>query len=752
MKFSIKVIVPIVVFLLACNSLFSASISGFVKDSTNQEVLIGATVRIDGSNRGAITNKDGYYVIGNLVKGKYNVNVSYVGFDNKQIEIELDYDDDKRLDIKLGQGSVTTTELSVYGDKDDDKVEISISKVNIPIQQIKKIRIGGESDIFRSLQLLPGVLTSSQISSGLYIRGGSPDQNLVLLDGAVVYNPTHLFGFISAFNTDAIKDVDLIKGGFNAEYGGRLSSVLTLTQKEGNREEVEGLFSLGAISSKMALEGPLGNGSWFIGGRRTYFEVIKAFLPEDPLNPIPDFNFYDINGKLTQNFGDDDKISISGFYSRDNLDYAAGNVNFNLGISNRLGALRWTHIFSPKAFSTVNVSSSSYTNGFDANNSGYEALQENIISDYTLKHTLDYYYSEDFTTKFGYEANFYEFDYLANFTGSTDSTQEGSGAGRTNLFFEDINYATFAQAKWQVNSLLSVQGGLRANYFKLADFLVVEPRLAMKYYFQPDIAIKGSWGIYHQNLKLATLQDFSFFDTWLGTDGSLEIAKSMHYILSLETQPFEGYDFNFDVYYKSLENINEIRRIVLEIEKASDVLYQGRGEAFGAEIFVQKKFGKFTGWFGYALGFINARFDSLNSGNYFRPKYDRRHDIKGVVQYSIDDDWDVGANFTFQTGQSYTGQTSRFQLRLEGETFGRGKSIPSQRYGLRLPNTHQLNLNGSYKTSLFWLETKILLDIYNVYNRRDIWFRFYDVDEEETIVEDFRLLPIIPTFSIEMKF
>jgi hypothetical protein len=752
MNYIIKFTLLLLFLLLTETELYSATISGYVKDSTNQEVLIGATVRIDKSKRGALTNKDGYFVIGNLNKGSYEISVSYVGFENKKLKIDLKEDEDKRLNIKLGQGSVTTSELSVYGDKDDDKVEISISKVNIPIQQIKKIRIGGESDIFRSLQLLPGVLTSSQISSGLYIRGSSPDQNLVLLDGSVVYNPTHLFGFISAFNTDAIKDVELIKGGFNAEYGGRLSSVLTLTQKDGNREEVEGLFSLGAISSKLALEGPLGNGSWFLGGRRTYFEVIKAFLPDDPLNPIPDFNFYDVNGKITQNFGEDDKVSLSGFYSRDNLDYAAGNVNFNLGISNSLGAARWTHIFSPKAFSTVNLSTSRYTNGFNADNSGYEVLQENIISDFTLKHTLDYYQSEDFTTKFGYEANFYEFDYLANFTGSNDSTLEGSGAGRTNLFFEDINYATFAQAKWQVNSLYSVQGGLRANYFKLADFFALEPRLAMKYYFQPEIAVKASWGIYHQNLKLATLQDFSFFDTWLGTDGSLEIAKSMHYILSLETQPFDGYDLNFDVYYKSLENINEIRRIVLEIEKAGDVLYQGRGEAFGAEIFIQKKFGDFTGWLGYALGFINARFDSLNSGNYFRPKYDRRHDFKGVIQYNINEVWNVGANFTFQTGQSYTGQTSRFQLRLEGETFGRGKSIPSQRYGLRLPNTHQLNLNGSYKTSLFGLETKILLDIYNVYNRRDIWFRFYDVDEEETVVEDFRLLPIIPTFSIEMKF
>ncbi|MFA7327735.1 MAG: TonB-dependent receptor [Candidatus Kapaibacterium sp.] len=730
----------------------NASISGYVKDSSNKETLIGATIRLDGTSRGSQTNKDGYFVISNIKPGKYDVVYSYIGYTETRKSINLKANQDLRLDALLSSGTMTSEEISVYADRDDDKVQISISKVNIPMQQIKEIRIGGESDIFRSLQLLPGVLTSSQISSGLYIRGGSPDQNLVLLDGSMVYNPSHLFGFISAFNTDAIKDVELIKGGFNAEYGGRLSSVLTLTQKDGNREEVEGMFSIGAISSKLALEGPIGNGSWFLGGRRTYFEVIKSFLNEDPLNPIPDFAFYDVNAKITQDFGDNDKVAISGFYSRDNLDYGAGNINFNLGISNRLGSARWTHIFNPQLFSTVNLSTSQYINGFDADNSGYKVLQENIITDYTIKHTLDWFHNEDITTKYGYEVNFYEFDYLANFTGSTESTDEGSKPGSTNLNFNDINYAAFAQAKWQVNSLLSAQFGLRANHFEFAKQTAVEPRIALKYNIQPDVAIKASWGIYHQNLKLATLQDFSFFDTWLGTDSSLNIGRSVHYIMALETEPWEGFDVNVDVYYKSLENINEIRRVVLQIDNGADVLYEGKGEAYGAELFIQKKMGDFTGWFGYGLGFIYSQYDSLNGGEVFSPKFDRRHDFKGVIQYRIDENWDVGANFTFQTGQSYTGQTSRFQVKLEGETTGKGKTVPSQRYGLRLPPSHQLNLNGSYKFKAFGYDAKLLLDVYNVYNRRDIWFRFYNVNEGTITVEDFRLLPIIPTFSFEIKF
>ncbi|MFN6135870.1 MAG: TonB-dependent receptor, partial [Bacteroidota bacterium] len=262
------------------------TISGFVEASVTKEPLIGATISVMGLKAGAYTNKSGYFSISNVPAGEQTVVVSYVGYLRKEISVNVPRGGGAKLRVALMPDTTRGRELTVTAERDEDKRQISISRVNIPIEQLSQLRIGGEADIFRALQMLPGVLTSSQISSGLFIRGGSPDQNLVLLDGMTIYNPTHLFGFISAFNSDAIKDVDLIKGGFPAEFGGRMSAVLNITQKDGNRDHVEGLLGLGLISSRASIQGPLGNGSFFIGGRRTYLELILGLIPEDPDVPF----------------------------------------------------------------------------------------------------------------------------------------------------------------------------------------------------------------------------------------------------------------------------------------------------------------------------------------------------------------------------------------------------------------------------------------------------------------------------------
>jgi hypothetical protein len=266
------------------------------------------------------------------------------------------------------------------------------------------------------------------------------------------------------------------------------------------------------------------------------------------------------------------------------------------------------------------------------------------------------------------------------------------------------------------------------------------------------IALKAAWGIFSQNLRLATQNDFSFFDTWMPTDSTVPSSRAIHYIFSLETEPIDGINVNFDIYYKKMDNVSELNMNALKGETVSDVFYIGNANSYGAEIFIQKKYGKLTGWMGYALGFIRAQFDSINNGESFRPKYDRLHDFKLMLQYNIDDQWDIGASFTFQSGQSYTGATSRFQTRLPGQNWGRGKIVPSQRYGLRLPPSHQLNVNASYSFKMFGLSAKAIVDIYNVYNHKDIWFRYYNTSQKETTIEDVSLLPVLPSFSLEIKF
>ena len=729
----------------------NGGVSGFVEDAVSKEPLIGATLTIKGLKLGTYTNKSGYFSLSGIPPGAYQLVATYVGYQRKETPITIVAGGAVKLRIALSSDTSKAREITVTADREEDKRQISISRVNIPIEQLSQLRIGGEADVFRALQMLPGVLTSSQISSGLFIRGGSPDQNLVLLDGMTVYNPTHLFGFISAFNNDAIKDVDLIKGGFPAEFGGRMSAVLNITQKDGNRDHVEGLVGLGLISSRASVQGPLGNGSFFLGGRRTYLDLVLGLIPEDPETPFPTFNFYDLNAKITQNLGEDDKVSLSGFMTRDNLGFSQPGLDFGVRIGNRATSARWSHIFDPTVFTVVTVSASRYDNSFDGKNSGIAFGVNNSIIDYTAKAELEWFAAETFSVKSGYEANVYNFSYVQLFEQSAQNNTVIRDT--TALEIWDNTQALYAQTTWNMTDAITLQGGLRTSYWTSSEQWLIDPRLAVRYQINEDVSVKAAWGIYHQYLRLASAPDFSFFDTWLPSDRSVPPGRADHYVLSMESRPYSGYDVNIDIYYKNLANINELQQGNRGRQvQVSDIFYVGNGYSYGAEFFLQKKTGRLTGWIGYALGYVYSRFDSVNLGNWFRPKFDRRHDLKITALYRINDRWEIGSSFMFQSGQSYTGATSTLAGRMPGWEGGVVMINPSQRWGLRLPNSHQLNLNVNYNTTLFGLPCRLFLDIYNVYSRRDIWFRSFLTTEGIPTVRDVRLLPILPTISMELKF
>jgi len=740
------------------------SVAGIVRDKNSGEPLIGATVMLQGTSLGARTNKDGFYSIQRVPAGEHTIIARYMGFRQISQKISIKGNENIRINLELESITVETETVYVTADREVERREISISKVNVPVHQIREIRVGGESDVFRTLQFLPGVLTSSQISSGLYVRGGSPDQNLITLDGATIYNPAHLFGFFSTFNTNAIKDVEFIKGGFDAEYGGRLSSVLNVTQKDGNRHEVKGDVSIGLIATQAGIEIPLGDGAFFASGRRTYLDLITPLIPTD--EALPDFYFYDINAKVTQDFGENNKVSISGFLGRDRLDFSSGSSDIFMDIGNELLAGRWTHIFSNNLFSTVVVNYSKYKNRFAGGQTNYNFVYDNSITDYTGKVNFEWFIGEDASMKFGAEINKLDFNLLMNFTGDTLVTNQGD-FGQVNMKIPDMNYATFVQTKFNPTEYFSVQAGLRFSHFKfngmnsrgmfdenfkLNKGYFLDPRLAFRYMVTGDIAVKAAWGIYHQSLRIAGMPYFSIFDVWLPSDTSVDISKSQHYILSVETNPSETTNLNFDFYYKTMSDIGELNQMTLRGEKITDVLYIGNAYSYGAEVFYQQTVGRLTGWLGYGLGFIYAQFDSINQGRKFRPKYDRRHDFKAVAQYKLTNSWEVGGTFTLQSGQSYTGATSRGIMLLPDQNFGTSKITMSERYGLRLPVSHQLNLYGAYSFKLWGNDARFIIDIFNVYNRRDIMMRFYNTREEETLVEDLRLLPIIPSISLEVKF
>lgn len=759
LKLSLLLLLLSAIFTLpafALDASANAAVNGLIKDKANGETLIGAVVQISGTKRGAVTNKSGFYSISKLKPGTYTLNVSYVGYSDISKSITLKKNETLRLNLEMEVSSTLADEVIVTAERVEDKREISISKINVPMQTIKDIKIGGESDVFRSLQLLPGVLTSSQISSGLFIRGGSPDQNLVLLDGATVYNPSHLFGFISTFNTDAVKDVELIKGAYPAQYGNRLSAVLNLTQKDGNRSRVEGLASLGILSSRLFLQGPLFNGSFMVSGRTSYFDLVKKLMTQDPTSPMPDFGFYDINAKITQDIGDDDKIFISGFLSKDNLGISNLGLGFDMGLSNRLLSARWNKIWGKNFFSNVLISYSDYDNTLAVDQSGYIVEITNRIKDCSNKINFEWFIGDDLTVIFGNELNFYHFTFNESVSGEgTTPMGNGNNMGKTDIDMYEVNQSAFAHINWQATALLSVQAGLRGYYWMQSDKVLMDPRFAVRYQLGEDTYLKASWGIFHQSLRLAALQDLSFFDTWLPTDSTSIPQYSQHYILSLETPLFDFFNFSADLYYKTMDNIGILNTSNDRGNRVKDVFEFGGGHAYGMEIFFQKQVGSFTGWIGYAYGRVNLTFPNLNDGEPFRPKYDRTHDLKLVVQYTLNKSWDFGANFTFQSGQSYTGGTSRFITKGPSELSGHVKLRPSALYALRLPNSHQLNLNVGYNHKFFGLNARTSLDIYNVYNRRDIWFRNYTVDEnmkDGAAIRDVLLLPILPSLSIEVRF
>ena len=731
----------------------AATLTGYVRDAVTKETLIGATLRIKGTKIGAVTNRSGFFSIKDVPAGRQTIVASYIGYTPKEIEVELTADESRRISVELNENSVSSNEVVVTADRNQETREIEISRVDIPVEQLKEIRIGGEPDVFRALQYLPGVLSSSQISSGLFIRGGSPDQNLVLVDGATVYNPSHLFGFYSTFNADAIKDVELIKGGFPAEYGGRLSAVLNLTQKDGNRDEVDGVASLGLIASRLSLEGPLGNGSWFLGGRRTYLDLVIGLLPESE-EPIPDFYFYDANARILQEFGPNDRVSVSAFTSRDELDFGGNGLDFSMGLGNLAGSARWTHIFGDDLFSSLLLSASNYETGFTGGFSGNGFEVENTISDFSLKTSTEWYASDDLTVKGGVEATQFEFNYLQTFSISGDSASPGTSTvvPQADLTINDLVLGGYGQISYQLDDLIGLQAGVRGDYLQLSDRFTVDPRLALRWIVQPEVTLKAAWGIYHQYLRLSTLPDFSFFDTWLPTDSTVVPSKATHYVLGVETQPFEGFDLNLDLYYKQMKDISELNQFGTRGRTVAEIFYSGTGESYGAELFLQKRAGDLTGWIGYGLGFIDVRFDSINGGADFRPKYDRRHDFKLVAQYRINDRWDVGASFVLQSGQSYTAASSRFGATMPGDEEVEDVVVPAQRYGERLPPSHQLNVNANYNTTLFGLDTRVLVDIFNVYSRRDIWFRYYDTRGEVAVITDVLLLPILPSVAVEIRF
>lgn len=769
---------------LAGPSLFAQqqiTISGIVTDGESGDAVPGATVILYASDddslktqlRGAVTNPYGFFSIPKIDPGTYYMVVRSIGYAQYLTSISPE-EGATRFDVAMTESQDDANSVTIVSDRSAEPETREIGRVDLPVEYLPKLPMfGGENDILRTLQLLPGVQQVSEISSGLYVRGGSADQNLTLLDEVVVYNPSHLAGFLSTFNSDAVKDITLIKGAFPAKYGGRLSSVLDLQMREGTKKEFSGAGGVSLISSRLTLEGPVSDKSTFmISGRRFYLDLLTKLLPDDD---IPGYYFYDLNGKINYELGESDKLFLSGYHGRDVVTFDDNYDIVDVNWGNTTANLRWARIVSSSLFTNLSLSWTSYD--FDSRISDRDPsanLTQSFavnsgIRDIRLKGNAQYYPHEDHIIETGLEGTWHRSSVRAVEVISGDSTYtipEGLGLQNAKSFETSL----YAQDEWKATDRLSLNIGGRLTWFEQGNYLYAEPRFSAVYSLTDRISLNGSYSEARQPVHLVVRNGLALpTDTWFPATERIKPGGSRQVSLGV-TAPLddnEAWHLTVDGYYKSLSNLYEFADTASfsPFVQVEDQLVEGEGEAWGVEFFLEKKLGDVTGWVGYTLAETERTFADLNEGRPFHPRYDRRHDIKVVFMYELGESWDFGATWVYGTGQAYSAPTGRYSISdpLYGgyqSQFGFSSSQYryTERNGFRIPAYHRMDVNFSYKFSWFDVPWRLSLNVYNVYNRRNVFAWYLDedydffTDEFRPTVKQFTLFPVIPTVGLSFEF
>jgi hypothetical protein len=793
MKTLVHISAHISLYLIALLSSFSAysqaintpsqQISGLVTERLSGEAVIGVNVLLvkDTANitsttilRGARTNKFGFYSLANIPEGAWFLVVRGLGYRTffKAVEVRSGSDADAvRINVLLDNQRVQSQAVTIEAQRDVREAAKSVSKVDVsPIFLQQLPSIGGEKDVFRLLQLLPGVKTSSELSSGLNVRGGSSDQNLVLLDGAIVYNPSHLGGFLSTFNADALQDIKLMKGAFPAEYGGRLSSVIDLTMREGTKEKFSGAGSIGTLTSRLLLEGPIGeNATFMLSARRFYLDlVLKAVAGTDLAGSLPNYYFYDLNGKINYKLSDNDRLYLSGYYGQDVMDYSLDFVKLGLDWGNATGNLRWAHIISPSLFTNFsliytkyNYSTSIGTKLFGDKFTYFTTVSQ--IQDWTARAEAQYTYSPEHSIKAGTEVTHHTFrNYTAN---NLDSISQNFSP---NNDVRGIEAAVYVQDEWEVTPKLALNLGLRAVYFGTNNRFALEPRISASYNLVENVMVKGAFGMTNQFLHLLTRNDIALpSDTWFPSTESIVPSSSTQFVLGAETPLLDDELFvSVEGYYKTMSNIYEYRddaTFSANVPIANE-LTSGSGVGYGVEVFLQKRAGAFTGWIGYTLSLVQRTFPELNNGKPYFPRYDRRHDISVVLAYKLDEKWEFGATWIYGTGQAMTMPAGRFDFpdvnnNAPAQGALRAQYFSTERNGFRLPATHRLDLNVTYSFPIATLPCYVIVSTYNTYNRANPLSWYVDssnIDKAtgltQPVIKQVGAFPLLPSISFGFKF
>jgi outer membrane receptor for ferrienterochelin and colicin len=761
----------------------NVSISGYVQDLDSQERLIGVNLFINGQSIGTSTNTFGFYSL-SLPPGEYELIASFIGYNKKLIPISINKKN-LVLDLELKESNTTLDEIVVTANE-PEITRVQMSEIQLSVSEIKKIpAFLGEVDIIRAIQLLPGVQSGNEGTTGFYVRGGSPDQNLILLDGVPVYNASHLFGFFSVFNADAIKNVSLTKGGFPARFGGRLSSVLEIDMKEGNMKKFKGEGSLGLISSKLTLEGPIWKEktSFILSGRRTYYDILaRPFLPEGT-----SFGYYfaDLNAKVNHIFSRKDRLYLSYYTGIDDFssrqDYESdpffnngeGYDQQDLSWGNHTAALRWNHLFNDQLFSNLTATFSQYrfSVGFESyskeNNIeqsfGYEYFS--LIRDYGLRYDFEYSLNNKHSIKYGASYTFHTFkpgvaQISEDFNGQKlDSLLNLSKVIRAHDIFGYIEDDFRLNDKWRFNYGLHFSAYFTDDN---ASYNSLQPRAAARYLVNDNWSLKGSYALMNQYVHLLSNNGIGLpTDLWVSSTAKVKPQISQQVAIgSTHNLDNNKYEFSAEAYYKLMENLIEYKagaNFLGSTDWQNTVETNGKGEAYGLELLLRKKRGKTTGWIGYTLTWSNRQFENLNQGEKFPYRYDRRHDISVVLNHQFSKRFDLGLTWVYGTGNSFTAPIAKINLPgFNNGFFGGSDAVFDQfsdRNSLKMPAYHRLDLGFNWHYATRWGEASWNLSVYNAYSRQNPFFLYLSSNSlGERKVNQVSLFPIIPSVSYQFKF
>lgn len=701
------------------------TISGYVKDVSNGEYSIGASVYIKELMKGVNTNVYGFYSI-TVEKGSYHLVVSYVGYNTIEKEIELNKD--IQMNIDISPSMITTKTIEISSESGNQNVATTtVGSVKLEMDEIKKLPVFmGEVDVLKTVQLIPGVKSAGDGNTGFYVRGGGPDQNLILLDEAVVYNASHLMGFFSVFNGDAVKSMSLTKGGMPAQYGGRLASVLDISMKEGNSKEVHSEGGIGLIASRFTVQGPIkkDTSSFIISARRSYADAIAKPLarPGSTLKKS-DLYFYDLNAKINYRISDKDRIFLSGYFGRDVLNLNdKDSSDFALGISwgNATGVLRWNHLFNDKLFMNVSGIFSDYSFTFGAEQTGFEFKMFSGIRDWNNKIDFSYFPSPRHEIKFGTNYIFHTLSPIS-VSAKAGETQFDLGKGKKDKAHEA---AAYISDDFEVTDKFKVHAGLRYSYFmqigpfdrfvkdpisgrttdiihyrsneKIQEYGGLEPRLNMCYELNKKSSVKASYTYNLQYIHLASLSSVALpTDTWVPSSQLVQPQKGNQYSMGYFRNFLDNtYESSVEVYYKDLQNQIEYKEGSLPSgdvnDNADNNFTFGKGWAYGAEFFLKKRVGKLNGWLGYTLSFTKRKFAALNFGNEYYAKYDRRHDFSAVLSYDFNPQWTFSVVQVYGTGNAMTIPTAYYFVDVY--------FVPEYgpRNAFRMPAYHRMDVSATY--------------------------------------------------------